>query len=227
MVESNIYNYTYVIFRILGGDEMTLKDVINDLSVRLQHTLTEDDIIRYINYALYDIKRVAAKLDVFRFKTVDGVNLYPIPSYISPEGIKTVTVNNTEYLPRRMNELQSDCIYHITPDGYINFLSMPKGGSAVLITYEGIAPLLTLGEVRELNADMTEDEAQEYYNSQDMGIDDEYVQLVPLWVAISAAEVMEDINLANNFRAQYNQMYQKAQQGKYLKRGKYPITRVV
>lgn len=206
---------------------MMLKDVINDLSVRLQHTLTEDDIVRYVNYAQQDIKRVAAKLDVYRFDATTGISIYPLPTYITPEGIKTVTVNNTEYLPKRMNELQKDCVYHITPDGYIHLLPMPKGGSKVLITYEGASPLLTLNEVKELHSDMSSEEAQDFYNNQDAGIDDEYAVLIPLSVAISAAEVMEDINLANNFRVQYNATYQKAQQGKYMKRGKYPTTRVV
>ncbi len=206
---------------------MTLKDVIDDLSVRLQHTLSEDDIVRYVNYAQQDIKRVAAKFDVFSIDTVTGINMYPLPTYVAPEGIKLVIVDKTDYQPKKLYDTQRDCIYHITPDGYIHLLPTPKGGTRVLITYEGVSPLLTLNEVKEIHGDMSNEEAQEFYNKQDTGIDDEYAVLIPLSVAISAAEVMEDVNLANNFRVQYNAAYQKAQQGKYLKRGKYPVTRVV
>jgi hypothetical protein len=206
---------------------MTLKDIIDDLSVRLQHTLSKDDIVRYVNYALYDIKRVAAKLDVFGFDAQEKVSLYPLPTYVAPEGIKTVTVDGTEHLPKRLNEVQKDCTYHITPDGYINLYPAPKVGQKVYIAYEGVSPLLTLSEVEELHTDLAEEDVQAFYENQDTGIDDEYAILIPLWVAISAAEAMEDINLANNFRVQYNNAYKKAQQGKYLKRGKYPVTRVV
>lgn len=206
---------------------MTLKDIIDDLAVRLQHTLTENDIVRYVNYALNDVRRIATKLDIFEFNTFDDLTLYPIPTYITGEGIKTVTVDGTEYFPKRLNEVEKDCTYHVTPDGYINLYPKPKNGVTVYIAYEGISPLLTLTEVGEIYTDLTEAEAQAYYEEQDTGIDDEYAQLIPLSVAISAADIMEDVNLTNNFRGQYNVIYQKAQQGKYLKRGKYPTTRMV
>ena len=125
---------------------MTLKDVIQDLSVRLQHTLTEDDIVMFVNYALFDIKRVAAKLDVFRFDTRDNINLYPLPTYISGEGIKTVTVDETEYFPILPNEEQKAYVYHITPDNYINLLPIPENGSKLVIIYEGVPTIYTSTE---------------------------------------------------------------------------------
>ena len=204
---------------------MTLNDIIKDLQTRLQHTLTHDDIVRYINYALYDISDVASKYDVFRFNTFDGNSLYPIPSYIVR--IKTVTVDGTEYLPKGLNESKRGNMYTITPDSYIQFIPAPNKNKEVLIAFEGVEQILTLAEVQETYPDLDDTEAKEYFDNQKLEIAEEYSQLIPLSVAISAAETMEDINLANNFRVQYNQLYKKAEQGKYIRRGKYPVTRVV
>jgi len=206
---------------------MTLKDIIADVERRIPHTLTEDDIVRYANYALHDIRRVAAKLEIYSFDSMSGISLYPIPTYITPEGIKTVTVDGSEYLPKRLNEREHGSLYHVTPDGFLQISPTPRAGKEILIVYEGINLFLTLDETEELNPDMTEEEQSAEYYGQDGGIDAEYAQLIPLAVSAAGAEENEDLNRANNFTARYNALYRKAEQGKYLKRGKYPITRMV
>lgn len=206
---------------------MTLKDIIDDVGRRIQHTLSEDDIVMYANYALSDVRRVAAKFDVYSFDTTSGVSIYPLPTYIAPEGIKTVTVGGGEYLPKRLNEASRDSYYHITPDGFLQLSPTPRGGKEVLIAYEGVELFSTLAEIEEGNPTLTEEEKSELYYGQDPNIDEEYSQLIPLSVASAVAEEMEDLSRANNLMARYNALYRKAEQGKYLKRGKYPVTRMV
>lgn len=207
---------------------MTLREIIDDIKLRLPNPYDEDNIVNFLNKTLRDIQRVAAKADVYEFNTAVGIEMYPLPSYVAPEGIKSVTVGGDDYsYTARIGEIRTGQFYFIEPTGYINIHPVPRKVMDVNIVHDSVTPFLKQSEVAELNPEMTEYEISSEYDGQEANIHDEYMELLPLGVFIIIANASEDINLANNYRIEYNSLKASATQGKYLKRGKYPTTRMV
>lgn len=71
------------------------------------------------------------------------------------------------------------------------------------------------------------DSAQSYYDAQTACVRDEDADLLIYGALVQIANAREDIDLANNYKIEYNALKNQALQRKYMKRGKYPVTRMV
>ncbi len=205
---------------------MTLRKILDDIALRMPHPFSEDEVVGFLNKVLLDISRCCARIDAREFKTVQGMELYPLPDFIRPEGIKSVTVNDVAYRPALIEEGESERQYYFPVSGYMALLPPPrKTGQIIRIVYEDTATLLTKGEVAELNPTFTEEQVVAEFEGQVPSIPDYYTELLELGVFVIIAGATEDIDLANNYTKLYNAKKSEAAYAKYMMRGKYPVTK--
>ena len=71
------------------------------------------------------------------------------------------------------------------------------------------------------------DSAQYLYDEQTASVRAEDADMLVYGALVQIANAREDIDLANNYKVEYNSLKNHALQRKYKKRGKYPVTRSV
>lgn len=205
---------------------MTLRKILDDIALRMPHPFSEDEVVGFLNKTLLDISRCCARLDAKDFKTVGGMELYPLPDFIRPEGIKSVTVDDVAYSPALIEEGEGDRQYYFPVTGYMALLPTPrKTGLTIRIVFEDTGTLLTKSEIAELNPTLSEDEVTAEFEGQVPAIPDYYTELLELGVFVTIANATEDIDLANNYARLYNAKKSEATYAKYMMRGKYPVTK--
>jgi len=193
---------------------MMMKDILRDINLRIPYNIPEDSLVVFINSALRRFGRHIGRDSIESFKGIEGISLYPVPGYVNPESIKAVTVNGRAYSPRRYDEELSDMSYSLTPSGYI-LLSSVREGDTVNIYHTSCYE----AKLRS--------EAGDEFDTQDMGIDGEYADAVIFSAISDYMETCEDIVAANNYRSKCDEIVKRAMQGRYQKRGKYPVTKDV
>ena len=104
--------------------------------------------------------------------------------------------------------------YSLTPSGYI-LLSSVMAGDTVNIYHTSC------------NMVKMRNEAGDDFDLQDLCIYGEYADAVIFSVVADYMETAEDITAANNYRSKCDEIVRNAMQGRYKKRGKYPITKDV
>lgn len=205
---------------------MTLRKILDDIALRMPHAFSEDQVVLFLNKVLKDIGRCCARIEAEEKNTVEGREIYPLPTYIRPEGIKSVTIGDKAYEPALIEEGVRNRQYYFPISGYIAFNPTPeKAGETIRIVFEDHTEFLTLKEIGELHPLYTDEEKQEAFDTQVAGILDYYTELLELGVFIIIANATEDIDLANNYTLQYNAKKEEASYAKYMQRGKYPVTK--
>ena len=182
---------------------MLVSEILNKIDLKAASPYSQDEKIAFLNTVIEDIKRFAGVTEIFKF-TSSGLKMYPLPTFIAGECIKSVSVNGREIAPAVYGE-SGDSFFFLMPSGFIGFSSAPKKGDAIEILYSAL--------IQVSDAD---DEAE---------IDCEYVPLLVAGAAADIAAAMEDISLANNLRSEYNRLYAEGLQKVYRKKGCYPRTK--
>lgn len=202
----------------------TVRQVLDDIQVRLPHTYTEESLFLWINETLKKIYKDLAIQNKYSFITRSGQEQYVLPEDCSIDMINSVTIsekardtNNPydwgnfkeliSYLP---NEKMHEPGYYDGREGTIGIYPMPKDVRKIDIYYMKKPQMVT--------------SMDDYIE-----IDDNYVDLVKYNVMsiIAMSGHNPDIELANEYILLYNNLVQKANESKNEQQQRYPIIRTI
>ena len=195
---------------------MKLIDILKELEIRSGADVSEDQWILFINSALRTYGRYIGYMQRGGFHQSEvNAGIYNLPDVIKEESIKGVWISGEQILPARYDEDQREGTYCIVEPGKlrINVSDWTSG----YIVHNSVA------EAKTRDKSNSDDE----YNGQDLGVDDEYINAVIYGALAEYGEVAEDIEMANNYRSKALDVVSRAMQGRYQKRGKYPVTKDV
>ena len=200
----------------------TVKQVLDDINVRLPHTYTQDNLFLWINETMKKIYKDLALQEFYSFNTAAGQELYSLPEDCSIDMINSLTMsekardtNNPydwgnfkelkSYMP---NERMSQLGYFDGRDGLIGIYPTPKDVRKIDVFYMKKPKMIT-----------SEDDYIE--------LDDNYIDLVKYNVMsiIAMSGHNPDIELANEYIVLYNNLVQRANENKNEQQQRYPVIR--
>ena len=202
----------------------TVRQVLDDIQVRLPHTYKEERLFQWINETMKKIYKDLAIQEQYSFTTREGQELYVLPEDCSIDMINSVTISTkarsqdnlydwgnfeelTSHLP---NEKLSRPSYYDGREGTIGIYPCPKDVRKVDIYYMKKPQMVT--------------SLDDY-----LLIDDNYVDLVKFNVMsiIAMSGHNPDIELANEYILLYNNLVQKANENKNEQQQRYPVIRKI
>ena len=194
---------------------MTLKSIIEELDLFLPNPYTTKEKTIFLNKTIVEIRRFGGKGDIFSF-TGNGGRVYPLPGCIGGENVICVAVNGREYLPKGIKE-EGEYFYSFMPQGFVSFEPAVKCDDEVDIYYCTINPF-----------EMPESfESEDEFLMQECDMDPEYKYLLLYGAMADISAALEDTEMSNNIRGEYNSLKSEALCGKYKRMGKYPVTKTV
>ncbi len=202
----------------------TVRQVLDDIQIRLPHTYNETSLFLWINETMKKIYKDLAIQSKYSFTTRAGQKQYVLPQDCSIDMIDSVTISekarnqNNPYDWGNFNELISylpnnemtDAGYYDGREGTIGIYPEPKDVRKVDIYYRKKPQMITsLDDYIEL--------------------DDNYVDLVKynLMNIIALSGHNPDIELANEYILLYNNLVQKANENKNEQQQRCPVIRNV
>lgn len=202
----------------------TVRQVLDDIQIRLPHTYNETSLFLWINETMKKIYKDLAIQSKYSFTTRAGQKQYVLPQDCSIDMIDSVTISekardqNNPYDWGNFNELISylpnnemtDAGYYDGREGTIGIYPEPKDVRKVDIYYRKKPQMVTsLDDYIEL--------------------DDNYVDLVKynLMNIIALSGHNPDIELANEYILLYNNLVQKANENKNEQQQRCPVIRNV
>lgn len=200
----------------------TVKQVLDDINVRLPHTYTQDNLFLWINETMKKIYKDLALQEFYSFNTATGQELYSLPENCSIDMINSLTMsekardtNNPydwgnfkelkSYMP---NERMTQPGYFDGRDGLIGIYPTPQDVRKIDVFYMKKPKMIT-----------SEDDYIE--------LDDNYIDLVKYNVMsiIAMSGHNPDIELANEYILLYNNLVQRANENKNEQQQRYPVIR--
>ena len=85
----------------------TVRQVIDDINVRLPHTYTNDSLFLWINETMKKIYKDLAIQEFYSFITSKGQELYVLPEDCSIDMINSVTISSKNKSSKEFTELRS------------------------------------------------------------------------------------------------------------------------
>lgn len=200
----------------------TVRQVLNDIQVRLPHEYTEDSLFLWINETMKKIYKDLAIQDQYSFTTRAGQELYSLPENCSIDMINSVTISSkarsqeNPYDWGNFEELRSYLAEEkMTVKGYFD------GREGAI----GIYPVPQ--DVRKV--DIYFMKRPKMVNDLDdyIELDDNFIDLVKYNVMsiIAMSGHNPDVELANEYILLYNNLVQKANESKNEQQQRYPIIR--
>lgn len=202
----------------------TVKQVLDDIQVRLPHEYINDTLFLWINETMKKIYKDLAIQEQYSFTTRAGQELYVLPENCSIDMINNVTISTKarsqenpydwgnfeelkSYLP---NENMTEKGYYDGRSGAIGIYPVPQDVRKVDIYYLKKPKMIT--------------KIDDYIE-----LDDNYVDLVKYNVMsiIAMSGHNPDIELANEYILLYNNLVQKANENKNEQQQRYPLIRDV
>ena len=200
----------------------TVKQVLDDIQVRLPHEYKNDTLFLWINETMKKIYKDLAIQEKYSFITRENQELYVLPEDCSIDMINSVTMSNKarsqdnpydwgdfgelkSYLP---NEKMTVNGYYDGRDGAIGIYPVPKDVRKIDIYYLKKPKMVT--------------KLEDYIE-----LDDNYIDLVKYNVMsiIAMSGHNPDIELANEYILLYNNLVQRANENKNEQQQRYPIIR--
>ena len=200
----------------------TVKQVLDDIQIRLPHTYTQNSLFLWINETMKKIYKDLAIQDYYSFTTSAYKELYVLPEDCSIDMINSVTISDKardgsnpydwgdfkelkSYVP---NEKMTDPGYYDGREGLIGIYPVPKDVRKVDIFYRKKPKMIT-----------SEDDYIE--------LDDNYIDLVKynIMSIIAMSGHNPDVELANEYILLYNNLVQKANENKNEQQQRYPVLR--
>lgn len=198
----------------------TVRQLLDDIKVRLPHEYSESSLFLWINETMKKIYKDLAIQEFYTFTTSANQELYSLPEDCQIEMITGVTISNNErnqnnpyewgafeklrpYVP---NQKMSEPGYYDGREGLIGIYPVPQGIRKVDIYYRKKPKMVTsLDDYIEL--------------------DDNYIDLVKynIMSIIAMSGHNPDVELANEYILLYNNLVQKANENKYEQQPGYPI----
>jgi len=202
----------------------TVRQVLDDIKVRLPHSYTQENLFLWINETMKKIYKDLAIQEQYSFITRAEQELYVLPENCSIDMINSVTMsteardqNNPynwgnfeelkSYLP---NETMKEAGYYDGREGTIGIYPRPEDVRKIDIYYMKKPQMVT--------------SLDDYIQ-----IDDNYVDLVKYNVMsiIAMSGHNPDIELANEYILLYNNLVQKANENKNEQQQRYPVIRKI
>lgn len=200
----------------------TVKQVLDDIQIRLPHTYAQSSLFLWINETMKKIYKDLAIQDYYSFITAAGKELYTLPEDCSIDMINSMTISDKardannpydwggfkelkSYVP---NEKMSDPGYYDGRDGLVGIYPVPQDVRKVDVFYMKKPKMIT-----------SEDDYIE--------LDDNYIDLVKYNVMsiIAMSGHNPDIELANEYILLYNNLVQRANENKNEQQQRYPVIR--
>ena len=200
----------------------TVRQVLDDIQVRLPHVYEEDSLFLWINETMKKIYKDLSLQEQYSFNTKKGQDLYVLPEDCSIDMINSVTISQRarnqdnpydwgtfkelkSYLP---NERMSDEGYYDGREGAIGIDPTPQDVRKIDIYYMKKPNMVT--------------SLDDYIQ-----LDDNYVDLVKYNVMsiIAMSGHNPDIELANEYILLYNNLVQKANENKNEQQQRCPVIR--
>lgn len=200
----------------------TVRQVLDDIQVRLPHIYEQNSLFLWINETMKKIYKDLALQDYYSFTTASGQELYSLPEDCSIDMINSVTISEKardqynpydwgnfkelkSYVP---NERMTDPGYYDGREGLIGIYPIPKDVRKVDVFYmKKPKMVISLDDYIEL--------------------DDNYIDLVKYNVMsiIAMSGHNPDIELANEYILLYNNLVQRANENKNEQQQRYPVIR--
>ena len=200
----------------------TVKQVLDDIQVRLPHVYTQNSLFLWVNETMKKIYKDLALQEFYSFTTAAGQELYSVPDDCSVDMINSVTVSDKarneenpydwgnfkelkSYLP---NERMTEPGYFDGREGLLGIYPTPKDVRKIDVFYMKKPKMIT-----------NEDDCIE--------LDDNYIDLVKYNVMsiIALSGYNPDIELANEYILLYNNLVQRANENKNEQQQRYPVIR--
>lgn len=200
----------------------TVKQVLNDIKIRLPHTYSQESLFLWINETMKKIYKDLAIQESYSFTTTANKELYVLPEDCSIDMINSVTISTKarnqdnpydwgnfkdlrSYMP---NEKMTIPGYYDGREGAIGIYPTPKDVRKIDIYYMKKPKMIT-----------NEDDYIE--------LDDNYIDLVKYNVMsiIAMSGYNPDIELANEYILLYNNLVQKANENKNEQQQRYFVIR--
>lgn len=185
---------------------MKLGEILKSIDARRPNALEEDTKICFINSTIRQYGKIIGKGAVYEFETEEGKNLYKLPDGEEGDGIVAVFIGEAEAECLEIGEEARDNSYIIMPAGFIRLSG--TGAKQVKIIHNACVPFETFDGDDYLEADC--------------GAYDSFADVLVYGALYQMAESEEDLNAATNYKEQMMEILKRAQQGRYLKRGRYP-----
>lgn len=202
----------------------TVRQVLDDIQVRLPHEYDETSLFLWINETMKKIYKDLAIQDQYNFTTRSGQELYVLPENCSIDMINNVTISSKarsqenpydwgdfkelrSYLPEEKMTVKG---YYDGREGTIGIYPVPKDVRKIDIYFLKKPQMVT---------------SQDDY----IEMDDNYIDLVKYNVMsiIAMSGHNPDIELANEYILLYNNLVQKANENKNEQQQRCPIIRDV
>lgn len=203
----------------------TVSQLLTDIQTRLPYStnsFTDGTVIGWMNDTQQTIWRYLASTDIYEFDTVGGQAIYTYASDMKPDKIKSVQKSNStvidgaeEYITLTYcgpdDELSGNQWYDA--EGGIGIYPTPttdEGGYSIKITYEPAPVALstnTLSTVPSINV--------------------EYQDILKWRVCrdIAASGQHPDVDLANNYAAMYNALFDRIRMDYEKRKARLPRSR--
>lgn len=200
----------------------TVRQVLDDIQVRLPHIYEQNSLFLWINETMKKIYKDLAIQDYYSFTTASGQDLYSLPENCSIDMINSVTISDKardqhnpydwggfnelkSYVP---NEKMTEPGYYDGREGLLGIYPVPQDVRKIDIFYMKKPKMITsLDDYIEL--------------------DDNYIDLVKYNVMsiIAMSGHNPDIELANEYILLYNNLVQRANENKNEQQQRYPVIR--
>ena len=199
----------------------TVKQVLDDIQVRLPHEYNKDSLFLWINETMKKIYKDLALQEYYSFETIKGQKLYSIPNDCSIEMIKSVDISSraknqtnsdwglfTRLKFYDLNENMIEPGYYDGTEGALGIYPTPQDNRKVNIYYHKKPKMVT--------------SENDYIE-----LDDNYIDLVKYNVLsiIAMSGHNPDVELANEYILLYNNLVQKANENKNEDQQKYHTLR--
>lgn len=202
----------------------TVKQILDDIQIRLPHEYSQKSLILWINETMKKIYKDIALQDCYSFITSAGQNIYSLPENCSIDMITSVTISSNprtaqnpydwgtfeeirSYIP---DEKMNESGYYDATEGTIGLYPVPQDVRKVFIYYLKKPKMIT-------------------HEDDYIELDDNFVDLIKYNVMsiIAMSGHNPDIELANEYILLYNNLVQKANESKNEQQQRYPIIRSV
>lgn len=202
----------------------TVRQVLDDIQVRLPHEYTEDSLFLWINETMKKIYKDIAIQEQYSFTTRENIELYSLPENCSIDMINNVTISSkarsqeNPYDWGNFEELRS-----YLPEEKMTVKGYFDGREGAI----GIYPVPQ--DVRKV--DIYYMKKPQMVNNLDdyIELDDNFIDLVKYNVMsiIAMSGYNPDVELANEYILLYNNLVQKANENKNEQQQRYPLIRNV
>ena len=185
---------------------MLVKDIIDDINVRYPNPYPDEQLIKWINQGVEEIWEDLAIGEVWSKELEGGEATYTLPATIDFSGITAVIVNGKEYIAKALPDYKTHNIYFKSKEGEIALNPIPQGGEEMFI-FHLHKPAKVVNE------------------QDDLRIHSQFAEIIKNSIFIIIAKAAGDVDLANNYVADYNAALEMARQRKPQYSAAYPKIR--